>query len=238
MRIPKVLLADDEQDALEALSSMISDIGNCEIVASVSDPKKIECKINKYRPDVLFLDIKMPHLNGLELTENLRQYNHDLKIVFVTAFTQYMSEAIKFNAYSYLHKPVDLAELEDLLQRIRQSMNASADKIPKKKLRLPVKNGVIFVKTEELLKMEADGNYTHITTTNDECYLSSYNMGRLFEILPFEVFFRISRNCVINSEFLVRINRKELLCHLRYGNKKIELPVSKSFLRNFNNSLK
>ncbi|MDA3853737.1 MAG: response regulator, partial [Bacteroidales bacterium] len=114
----KVIIADDEQDALQVLSNILIDSGKVNIIDLVSKPKRIEGLVYKHRPDVLFLDIEMPGFNGLELLENLREYNADLKIVLVTAYDKYVSEAIKHNVYSYLLKPVDRQELIQIIDRL------------------------------------------------------------------------------------------------------------------------
>lgn len=230
----KVIIADDETDALEVLSNIISDTGTADIVASVGDPLKIESLVNKFRPDVLFLDIKMPGLNGLSLARNLREYNYNLKIVIVTAYDKYMSEAIKLNVYSYLLKPVDRSELTDLLNNLILIKSMDSNRQMNWKLKLPVKDGFVYLKKEELLMLEAEGNYTHIKTINNDIYLSSYNMGRLFNMLTPGTFHRINRNCIINGEYLIRINKKEQNCLVRCNGKDIVLPISLSFIRNFN----
>lgn len=133
----RVIIADDEKESIELLHNILTDSQKVEIVAEISDPIKVESTVNKYNPDVLFLDIEMPGLNGLSLLENIREYNQKLQVVFVTAFEKYVNKAIKLNVFSYLLKPVDRNEVNALLDKLDNlKTDNSSDK--HKKLKLPV----------------------------------------------------------------------------------------------------
>ncbi|MDX8339283.1 LytTR family DNA-binding domain-containing protein [Draconibacterium sp. IB214405] len=228
----RVLIADDEWQAIDLLKSLLQETGKVEVVQVLQDPVKIESLVNKLKPDVLFLDIEMPGINGLQVVENIREYNQDLIVIFVSAYNKYIENAIKLNVYTYLLKPVDRKELKELTDKL--SLLKRVD-LPSahNKLKLPIKSGYVYIKPEELLTFNAEGNYTRIMTIKGEEYLSSYNMGRLFQKLP-SCFYRINRSCVLNGEFIYRIDKTNQTCEVRIDDKEMEFEVSSSFITEFN----
>lgn len=229
----KVIIADDEQPAIEMLRNLLLDTRKVEIIQEVSNPLKIECAIQKHQPDALFLDIEMPGQNGLDLLRNIREYNLDLRVVYVTAFNKYVIDAIKLNVFSYLLKPVDRRELHELIKNLI-AFSAKANPPEADKLKLPVKGGFVYLKPNDLLALEAEGNYTRIKTVLGEDYISSYNMGRLFDKLPKQSFFRVNRACVLNGELIYKINKTNNTCKIRVNNQESEFEVSGSFITAFN----
>ena len=232
----KVIIADDETDALEVLRNIFNDLGNVEILKEISDPLKVESYVNKLNPDVLFLDIEMENQNGLSLLENIRQYNQEIPVVYITAHEKYAKNAIKLNVFSYLLKPVnrqELAEIVDNLILLKQQKHAPIQN----KLKLPVKGGYVYIKPEDLLMLEAEGNYTRLITIFNEEFISSYNMGRLFEKLP-STFFRINRGCVLNGDFIFKIDRSKNICFVRTGTNELEFDISNTFITEFNRTTK
>ncbi|MCT4601498.1 MAG: LytTR family DNA-binding domain-containing protein [Marinifilum sp.] len=233
MKKLKVIIADDEPDALEILGNILVDSGKVEVLERVDNPLKIESLVNKHHPDVLFLDIEMPNLNGLQLLENLREYNQHLPIIMVTAYDQYVSEAIKFNVFSYLSKPVDRLELTNLLDKL-EMLEGKPEICNCGKIKLPVNDGYVYLKFEELFSLEAEGNYTIINTINQEQFVSSYNMGRLLKRLPENQFFRINRSMVLNSDYIYRVNKKQNVCYAKIADKEHCFDVSQVFISQFN----
>lgn len=228
----RAVIADDEHHAIDLLQKLLIDSGKVDVVKEVQNSLMIESAINKHNPDVLFLDVEMPGINGMELLKNIREYNNHLQIILVTAFDKYMSRAIKLNVFSYLLKPVDKQELYLLVDKL-SSGKKDKQQTSVQKLKLPVKGGYVYIKPDELLVLEAEGNYTRIQDIYGEEFLSSYNMGRLYQKLP-QSFFRINRSCVLNSEFIYKINKNDHTCKIRLDNKEIEYEVSSSFITEFN----
>lgn len=228
----QVLIADDENDAIEVLRNILLDTGKVEIIGEVTHPKYIESAIAKYNPDVLFLDIEMPEQNGLSVLENIRGYNQDLPVVFVTAFEKYMNDAIKLQVYSYLLKPVDRYEIAKIVNKLLVLKQNQRSK-ELNKIKLPVKGGFVYLHPNELLMLKADGNYTSLKTVNGEEFVSSYNMGRLLERLPSR-FFRINRACILNGYYIYKINKKQNTCTVRIEENEQEFEVTNTFISEFN----
>jgi len=231
MRKLKAIIVDDEEKALNLLEKLLIETEQVEILEKILDPLKVECLTTKHKPDVLFMDIQMPVIDGIKILENIREYNQDLSVVFITAYDKFGIEALKLKAFEYLIKPVDRKELKAVvvkLQEEKQNFKSSY------KIKLPIKDGFIYVKYQDILYFKADGNYTYIHLISGENYLSSYNMGRLVKRINMGNFERINRNLIANSEYLHKINRENKTCTLKTDCLEIVLQVSNTFLQNVN----
>lgn len=127
----KVILVDDEQYSLRVLEKMLSGEEGVEIVASYTDPKKALEELDETDPQLAFLDIEMPGMNGLELGEQLINRKPELAIIFVTAYSEYALDAFEVSAIDYLLKPVNGKRLKSALQRLetrllREQTNSQA----------------------------------------------------------------------------------------------------------------
>ena len=235
----KVLIVDDEADANEVHSDLLKDSGKVSEVIALSDSHRVESTIQKIHHDVLFLDIQMPGINGISILENIREYNQELPVVYVTAYEKYIPEAIKLNVYSYLLKPVDRSDLDGLLEKLQEKklkfLSGAGDQSALNgKIKLPIRDGYVYLESDEIFMLEADGNYTSIVTTDERRFLSSYNMGRLAQRVEGKGFLRINRSTILNGKYLVQLNKKTLTCIARIGEKEHQLDISRAFLTGFN----
>ncbi len=171
----KVIILDDEQEALDLLYGLLTATGKVEILKTLQDPLKLESSIAALNPDAVFTDIQMPNYNGLEILENIREYHPTLPVVYVSAHKKFALEAAKYNPFSYLLKPVNRKELNHTIDHIISYLNKiENDESPKKdKISLPVKDGLIYVNYDEILSLTADGNYTNIKLADGKTHLSS-----------------------------------------------------------------
>ena len=209
----KVLLIDDEERATDALRLMIEKtIPEINHVYTCNDSRHAAEFIHTYQPGLVFLDIQMPHLNGFELLEKLP--NKNFKIIFTTAYNEYAIQAIRFSAFDYLLKPIDLEELQlsihrflesqedyrqqfDLLKNIMHNIQApSADEF---RLALPTKEGVHFLMPGEIIRCEAIGNYTKFYTEKGKTYLISKTLGEYDVLLTPHNFIRTHKSHLVNK---------------------------------------
>ena len=116
----KVLLIDDEERATDALRLMIEKtVPEISQVLVCNDSRQAAEAIHTYQPGLVFLDIQMPHMNGFELLEKLP--NKNFKIIFTTAYNEYAIQAIRFSAFDYLLKPIDIEELQGAVHRFLEA---------------------------------------------------------------------------------------------------------------------
>jgi two-component system LytT family response regulator len=216
----KVLLIDDEVRATDALRLMIEKmIPAIQQIMVCNDPRKAADIITTYQPALVFLDIQMPHLNGFELMEKIP--NKNFKIVFTTAYNEYAIQAIRFSAFDYLLKPIDLEELQDCVQRFLSGNedylqqydllkniihNIQAPSLQDFRLALPTKEGVHFLNPSSIVRCESVGNYTRFFLEDGTQYLISKTLGEYDQLLTAHQFIRTHKSHLVNKKFIAFID--------------------------------
>jgi two-component system LytT family response regulator len=215
----KAILVDDEKNALEMLEWMIQK--NCpeiEIIAMCDLPLDALEKIKTLKPDLIFLDIEMPQLNGFDLLDRLGKHNSD--VIFTTAYNQFAIKAFKICALDYLLKPIDP---DDLKSAVQKAMNKKSkvsmeqldmlmshlkpDKPKSKRVALTATDHLIFVETEKIIYCESDSNYTIFFLTTGEKVMVSKTLKDVEEILEGFDFFRIHASYLINMKHVSKFTR-------------------------------
>jgi len=208
------VLIDDERNALEMMEWLLKTYcPQVEIVAMCdSSVQGIEA-INKHRPDLVFLDIEMPNLNGFDLLEQFDKPFFD--VVFCTAYDQFALRAFRYSALNYLLKPVDPFELKSTVERIEekkssiskeqlslllQTMQQPAKTTPQR-IALTTGDGLVFVPTTDIIYCEAESNYTNVVLSGGKKVLVSKVLKDIDEVLSGPDFYRV------HSSFLINLNR-------------------------------
>lgn len=119
----KCIIIDDEPDILDRLEELLLKIPNVKLLGKESNPDNATNLILNKRPDLVFIDVEMPRLNGFDIIQNVRSNLFFPKFIFVTAYNQYAIRAIKKEAFDFLLKPVDIEELKETLNRFQQKRN-------------------------------------------------------------------------------------------------------------------
>ena len=212
----KVLLIDDEERATDALRLMIEKtVPEIQQVMVCNDSRKAADMIHNYQPGLVFLDIQMPHLNGFEVLEKMP--NKNFKIIFTTAYNEYAIQAIRFSAFDYLLKPIDIEELQSAVHRFLESNedykqqyellknimhNIQAPSPDEFRLALPTKEGVHFLQPAEIIRCEAVGNYTKFFVTGNKTYIISKTLGEYDALLTPHNFIRTHKSHLVNKKFI------------------------------------
>jgi DNA-binding LytR/AlgR family response regulator len=212
------LIIDDEENARLLLSKLLEEtlqFNNIRLAKSVDDAYM---ELNRFEPDIIFLDIKMPGKDGFEFIQDLPQKYNRYKIVFVTAYDQYAIKAIKNQAFDYLLKPVNRKELKQCLLRFIERKNDDTDNGPFLKIiesnerltriRVNTRTGTLFINPADILFCKAEGNYTSVCTGKKQ-HLCSMNLGKVEEMLPKNGFIRVGRSYIVNFEHITMLDRKE-----------------------------
>lgn len=222
----KVLIVDDEALARNLLNSLIRKDPGLELVGTCSDGEQARREILRLKPDLVFLDIHMPKLNGVEVIESLTKMHQLPYVVFVTAFDQYAVRAFDVDALDYLMKPVDEERFQVTVERARnairqrrlQTLGAQiADLAGNHKLagaaeeetHLIVKKGeeLIRLPAADIVWLEAASQYVRIHTCNNT-YMMAESLNNYHRRLPHSLFTRIHRSAVVNRARLSRIFKK------------------------------
>lgn len=218
----RAILIDDEPNALRSLELLLSKFrGEVEVAASTTDAVKGIALINDVRPDVVFLDINMPELNGFELLEQLG--HRAFFLVFTTAYAEYALRAIRQQAVDYLLKPVSTNELSEAIARIRKKAEEKSQvpdalrilqsvmepKLPR--LIVPVKDGADYIASSDITMIEADSNYCRIFMSNDEVYHVAKSLKEYELVLcgAGKPFIRVHNSFIINIHHVSRYVKED-----------------------------
>jgi two-component system LytT family response regulator len=211
------IIVDDEKLARDLLKEYLENYPEIEVLDEADQGTDAVEKIDKLKPDIVFLDVQMPGMTGFDVLEDIE---HEPYVIFVTAYDQYAIKAFEKNAVDYLLKPLDEerfrnavnralkrktlehSSIEDLLSSMKSERKGSYDthifvQKSEKLFNLPV---------DEIVYLEASGDYTIITTKADQ-FVSSSGIGKLEEILNPEVFIRVHRSTIVNVNYLKEIER-------------------------------
>lgn len=208
------IILDDEVMNVQLLSNMLQQhCPQVNILAAETNAKKGILLINELRPQLLFLDVEMPHMNGFETLKQLEPINFE--VIFVTAFGKYAVEAFEHHAAGYVTKPVNteklVAAVNAASRRIEQksinknlfslleqnSRQSTPDKIP-----LSTTNGLVFVKIADIMYCESSGNYTHFFLCDDKKIIVSRQLGEYEKLLPENNFTRVHDKYIINLNYI------------------------------------
>lgn len=205
----RAIIIDDELAGITALKLLIEKhTENINVVATTHEPEKGITLIENYQPDIVFLDINMPTMNGFELLDNLSF--RDFKLVFTTAHEQYAIEAIKNKAYDYLLKPIDVDDLKKCIEDICNSVKAKSNStnVPSN-IEVVTKGGIVFIKITDIIKLVADGSYTEIHLKNGTTCLASKGIKEFEAKLPSNFFLRCHTSYIINLKEVVELVSKK-----------------------------
>jgi two-component system, LytTR family, response regulator len=216
----RVLIADDEPLALERLRQLLAAESEVEIVAECADGREFVEAVPRYAPDVAFLDIQMPGVDGFEALDAL---GPDWKpiVIYLTAHAQHAVRAFETRAIDYLLKPVSRARLKEALQRVQERLSGPGAM----GRRLAVKDGdrVSFVVIGDIDWIESAGNYA-LLHAGGRTHILRQTMASLEEALPENFFLRVSRGAIVNIGRVTALKSTESVIVLADG---ITVPVTR-----------
>lgn len=217
----KAIIIDDEERARRVLSLMLEEYcsDTVEVLSLCESVPEGVLEINRKKPDVVFLDIEMPDYSGFELLEFFKDV--DFEIVFVTAYNKYAVRAFDVSAVDYILKPVRIDKLESAVKKLQRKIqltmhdrlellktNLQTEQI--KKIAVPVSDGLIMVKVDEVSQIDADGSYSKLHLIDGSNMLISKKL-KYFEdlLISHPMFFRVHRSYIINLSFVKKYNRHD-----------------------------
>ena len=216
----KAIIVDDEPYCCESLITLLEDKREVQIIAVCHSGADALSAIKKYSPDLVFLDVEMPWMNGFEMLEQLPQVNFE--IIFTTSYDQYALKAIRFSAIDYLLKPVDNDELQRAIQKVAhrsqkpvtQQLEILLQKFnhpstPIHKIALPTMEGLQMVPVESIISCESDSNYTILQLKGNKRVIVSRTLKEIEELLEEHSFIRVHRCYLANLNEIEKYVRGE-----------------------------
>jgi len=206
----KAIIVDDEPDCCEILAAMLeSDCPDVNVVNISTNGQEALEAIKLFSPDLLFLDVEMPKMNGFQMLEQIPSINFHL--IFTTSYDQYALKAIRFSAIDYLLKPIDREELKRAIEKVKdrlqipvpQQLELLLQKFkhpsnPVNKIALPTMEGLQMIPIETIVSCESDDNYTSIRLKNGKKLLVTRSLKDIEEILEQHSFIRVHRSWLVN----------------------------------------
>lgn len=221
----KAMIVDDEQSSIDLLQWLIEQY--CPDISTIRTARTVKEAIPMMRtfsPDILFLDIQMPHQSGFDLLTQIDKW--DFEVIFTTAYNEYAIQAIRFSALDYLLKPIDEAELRKAVERFKAKrmyapagqllfrnfmQNIAAGKKEEFKLALNSVTDVRYVSTSDIIRLQAESNYTHIHLKGKKAFVSAKTLKEYDELLSGHRFLRVHKSHLVNAAHIAGYNKQGIL---------------------------
>ncbi len=241
----KTIIIDDEPLAREKLRGFLENEADIEVIGECRDGREALETIESEKPDLVFLDVQMPEMDGFEVLDNVEPESLPT-VVFVTAYDQYAIKAFDVHAVDYLLKPFDRQRFGEALGRaraeherrqagdVKRQLLALLEEVESRREKYPARlviktsGRVVFIKVDEIDWVDAAGNYVRIHAGGDSHMLRE-TMGRLEERLDPEKFLRIHRSTIVNIECIRELQQQfhgDYLVVLKNGQR---LTLSRSY---------
>jgi two-component system LytT family response regulator len=210
------IIIDDESKGRTALREKLSAYcPQITLLAEAANGQEALILIRQHDPQLIFLDIEMPRMNGFEMLNEIGKRN--FHVIFTTAYDQYAIKAIKYAAFDYLLKPIDIEELKTAISNVDArgnsqirnqldllSQHMQQPKRPLSKLAIPTLDGLMFYDINDIIYLEANSNYTNLYFVNKVKIIASKTLKEFEELLPDDIFFRTHNSFIINLNFIKR----------------------------------
>lgn len=203
----KAVIIDDEAHCIDSLTAKIElFVPQLQVVRTFLLPQEALRELPKLDVDVVFLDIEMPHLNGLTFAKKAH-FTHT-EIIYTTAHQKYAQDAFKVCAFDFLLKPIDRHELVNSIQRLQDKLRErSPSRISRlqaryHKISVPTTKGLLFQPIKDIVWLESDNNYTTLHLISSEKLVVSRSLGEFENLLQDYDFCRIHQSVIINLEYL------------------------------------
>ena len=215
----KVMIIDDEKHCITTLLHLLKAYKDeVAIVATTQHSSDAKSLIEEHQPNLIFLDIEMPIMNGLEL---LQQFSSlPFETIFTTAYDQYAIKALRLSALDYLLKPIDKQELKAAIDKYKSkeliTTNEQLQQVKKitqhkimDTLALSTIEGLMFIKIKDIMYLEATSSYTNIFMNNGTKYLASKTLATFEDVMDETCFFRPHKSYIINLKNVKQYIRGE-----------------------------
>jgi two-component system, LytTR family, response regulator len=215
----KAIIIDDELSSIKNLQQKIEEFcQEIRIVATAKRPEEGIQLIHQHKPDVVFLDIEMPRMNGFRMLDELKDL--DFEIVFTTAYGHYAIDAIRISAFDYLVKPIVVKELQTTVQRlVHQAQKQSREKFDvlrqsltdvksqEAKIAIPTVESIEFLQIKNIVRIESSSSYSKLVLNNKQVIVVAKLLKDFEEMLTHYRFYRVHNSHLINLTYISKYIR-------------------------------
>jgi DNA-binding LytR/AlgR family response regulator len=236
-------IIDDEPEAIQLLEMYLRLFPNIIVTGKETHAINGLDLVNQNLPDLVFLDIDMPDMNGLQVADHIQTENFYSEIVFTTAHPKYAYDAIDFQPLDFLIKPFGVEDLETVIQKYQEKVKKrkflrkvdqfiqSQSKSPK--IKLPTINGILITEVKDIVLLKAKSNNCNLYLQDGTIETITRNLNSLAETINSHTLFKISRSTYINLKYLKRVDKKNLKCVINFNQAVLEEDITKSHLVHF-----
>jgi two-component system, LytTR family, response regulator len=240
----RTIIIDDEPSSVNVLSLLLTKKckDDVQIIATTNSPFLGKTLIEEHKPDLVFLDIEMPGLSGIDLLRSFKE--PEFHFVFITAFDAYAIEAFRLSAIDYLLKPVEADDITRVVGKIKKEINKNENSVnlqlqnlqkllqqnnsvAESKIGIAMADKIVFVNIPEILYCEANGAYTNVHLQNGKKIMSSKSLGEFESQLIPHRFFRIHHSTLINLNRVKEFQRFDGGYVVMEDNAKLEVSQRK-----------
>lgn len=208
----KVIICDDESGMRTVLKKAVEKVDGFKVIGEAQDGEEAIKLVDRLRPEVVFIDIEMPKLSGLECAKKIADIDPKTIIIFATGYNEYMGEAFEIYAFDYIVKPFKVERIYKTLEKIKDINDLkeeSIDKMIRKekgldKISIKNKEGLCFVDTKDIIMVQREDRSTVICTI-DNTYTTSESLSSLEEKLEKTQFFRCHKSYIVNLSKIQKI---------------------------------
>lgn len=215
----KITVIEDEQHCIDRILALLENYQDRVIISSIhNDIGEALNGIEQHRPDVVFLDVQLGEKTAFELLRELPRI--DFALIFTTAYEQYAISAFKYSALDYLLKPIEKYDFNRALdkaiekteryqsmEKVRTLLNNLSLDNKRKKIGIPTTDGLFFINIADIVRCEADVNYTQIFTVSGQKHTVSKTLKHFDELLADCNFFRVHQSHLINLDHIKKYQR-------------------------------
>lgn len=225
----RCIAIDDEPIALSVISQFCKRIGDIDLT-TFSDPVEGINRVIETVPDIVFLDIEMNGVSGIELAKSLPK---GTRLIFTTAYAQFALDGFELNAIDYLHKPFAYARFEKAIKKVREFLQlqelATNPALHDEEIVVKVEYQNVKIPVSGIQYIEAMDNYVKIYVSNTRPIVSQMNLKKITELLPDDEFIRVHKSFIVPVHKIARFTKKQVV--LFY--KATEIPVGRAYADEF-----
>jgi two-component system, LytTR family, response regulator len=222
----RTIIIDDEPSALSVLKNLLRMFCNAdvELLATTTSPVEGKQLIEQHQPDLVFLDIEMPGMTGIDLVRSFS--NPTFRVVFVTAYDAYAVEAFRLSAVDYLLKPIGEEDVVSVIEKIKNDAKKEQNPLTAQleqlnrflsnrsqgidhKIAIAMSDKIVFISFADIIYCEANSNYTHLHLTGGHKLVSSKTLGEFETQLSNNNFLRIHHHYLINLNRVKEFQRND-----------------------------
>ncbi len=215
------IIIDDEKQCIQSLKTDLANYcPQVGILAECLSAKEGIMAIKKFHPELVFLDVEMPWMNGFEMLEVLDNINFG--IIFTTAYDRFAAKAFRISAVDYLLKPIAANDLKEAVVKAEQKLQAGQSQqnienllqnfkqpVQQQKIAFPQREGYEFIPVANILYCHAEGAYTNLHLGNGKKFMVSKTLGDVEEMLPADIFLRIHHSTIVNLQCITNFIRSD-----------------------------